>query len=57
MQLEKMCHGDRMSKTVDGVRTSYVIDTATPLTMVLAETTGTETVYYLHGLDLIHQYS
>jgi RHS repeat-associated protein len=49
-------HGDRMSKTVEGVTTSYVIDTAMPLTMVLAETTGTETVYYLHGLDLVAQH-
>lgn len=32
-----------------------MIDIATPLTMVLAETTGTETIYYLHGLDLIGQ--
>jgi RHS repeat-associated protein len=55
MQLEKMCQCDRMPKTVDGVRTSYVIDIATPLTMVLAKTTGTETIYYLHGLDLVAQ--
>jgi RHS repeat-associated protein len=47
--------GDRISQTVDGVTTSYVIDIATPLTMVLAETTGTETIYYLHGLDLVGQ--
>jgi YD repeat-containing protein len=47
--------GDRMAQAVDGVRTSYAIDTATPLTMVLAETTGTETIYYLHGLDLVAQ--
>jgi RHS repeat-associated protein len=44
-----------MSQTVDVVTTSYVLDTATPLTMVLAETTGTETIYYLHGLDLVAQ--
>jgi RHS repeat-associated protein len=47
--------GDRMSQTVDGMTTSYVLDTATPLTMVLAETTGAETIYYLHGLDLVAQ--
>jgi len=47
--------GDRMSQTVDGVTTSYVLDTATSLTMVLAETTGTEAIYYLHGLDLVAQ--
>jgi YD repeat-containing protein len=29
--------GDRFSQTVDGVTTSYVLDVATPLTMVLAE--------------------
>jgi RHS repeat-associated protein len=40
---------------VDGVTTSYVIDTASPLTMVLAETTGPDTIYYLHGLDLVAQ--
>jgi len=44
-----------MSQTVDGVTTRYVIDVATPLTMVLVETTGTETIYYLHGLDLVAQ--
>jgi YD repeat-containing protein len=37
--------GDRMSQTVDGVTTSYVIDTAAPLTLVLAENTGTDTIY------------
>jgi RHS repeat-associated protein len=35
--------------------TTYVLDVATPLTMVLSETTGTETVTYLHGLDLVAQ--
>jgi hypothetical protein len=44
-----------MSQSVDGVTTSYVLDTATPLTMVLAETNGTDTIYYLHGLDLVAQ--
>jgi RHS repeat-associated protein len=47
--------GDRVSQTVDGVTTSYVLDTAAPLTLVLTETTGTETIYYLHGLDLVAQ--
>jgi RHS repeat-associated protein len=47
--------GDRVSQTVDGVTTSYVLDTAAPLTLVLAETTGTETIYNLHGLDLVAQ--
>jgi YD repeat-containing protein len=47
--------GDRFSQTVDGVTTSYVLDVATPLTMVLAETTDTDTIYYLHGLNLVAQ--
>jgi YD repeat-containing protein len=47
--------GDRISQTVGGMTTSYVLDTATSLTMVLAETTGTDTIYYLHGLDLVAQ--
>jgi RHS repeat-associated protein/CSLREA domain-containing protein len=47
--------GDRVSQTVDGVTTTYVNDIATPLTMLLAETTGTDTIYYLHGLDLVAQ--
>jgi RHS repeat-associated protein len=47
--------GDRVSQTVDGTLTTYVLDVASPLTMVLAETTGADTVYYLHGLDLIAQ--
>ena len=41
--------GQRVNQTVDSVTTSYVIDTATPLTMVLSETTGTETTFTLHG--------
>jgi len=28
---------------------------ATPLTMVLAETTGSDTILYLHGLGLVAQ--
>ncbi len=47
--------GDRVSQTVGTETTTYVIDTATPLTMVLAETTGTDTIRYLHGLDLVAQ--
>ncbi len=35
--------------------TTYVIDTATPLTMVLSETTGTQTTYYWQGLDTLAQ--
>jgi hypothetical protein len=33
-------NGDRVSQTVDSVETTYIFDTATPLTMVLAETTS-----------------
>lgn len=47
--------GDWVSQTMDGVATDYVIDVATPLTMVLVETTGAETIYYLHGLNLAAQ--
>ena len=47
--------GDRVSQAVDGVTTTYLLDIATPLTMVLAEQTGSETIAYLHGLDLVAQ--
>ncbi len=47
--------GDRVSQTVGTTTTTYVLDIATPLTMVLAETTGTSTIRYLHGLDLVAQ--
>jgi len=47
--------GDRISQTVDSVETTYILDVATPLTMVLAETTGQDSIYYLHGLDLVAQ--
>ncbi len=47
--------GDRVSQTVGTTTTTYVLDIATPLTMVLAETTGTDTIRYLHGLDLVAQ--
>ena len=41
---------------VDGVTTTYVLDIATPLTMVLAEQTGTDpAIFYLHGFDLVAQ--
>jgi hypothetical protein len=35
--------------------TTCILDVATPLTMVLAETTGQDSIYYLHGLDLVAQ--
>jgi len=47
--------GDRVSQTVDSVTTTYILDIATPLTMVLTETTGSDTILYLHGLGLVAQ--
>jgi len=47
--------GDRVSQTVGSTTTTYVLDVATPLTMVLAETTGSTTIKYLHGLGLVAQ--
>lgn len=41
--------GDRIAQTVDSVETTYLLDTAVGLTMVLSETTGEDTIYYLHG--------
>jgi len=38
---------------VDSVETTYLLDVATPLTMVLSETTGEDTIHYLHGLGLV----
>jgi hypothetical protein len=46
-------NGDRVAQTVDSVETTYLLDTAAPLTMILAETTGSETIHYLHSLDLV----
>jgi hypothetical protein len=40
---------------MNSAKTTYVLDTTTPLTMVLAETTGQDSIYYLHGLDLVAQ--
>jgi len=48
--------GDCVSQTVDGTLTTYVLDTATPLTMVLAETTGEESILYMNdGMRIIGQ--
>lgn len=35
--------------------TTYAVDTAALLTLVVAETTGTATIQYLHGLGLVAQ--
>ncbi len=48
--------GDRISQTVNGVRTDYILDVSGPLTNVLAETTTTGgTTAYLYGLSLLAQ--
>jgi YD repeat-containing protein len=47
--------GERVSQTVDGTSTTFVNDIAAPLTQILSETSGAETIYYLHGLDLVAQ--
>jgi len=47
--------GDRISQTVDGTLTTYVLDVATPLTMVLSETSNGSTLSYWHGLDVLAQ--
>jgi len=47
--------GDRISQTVDSTLTTYVLDVATPLTMVLSETSNGSTLTYWHGLDVLAQ--
>jgi len=47
--------GDRVSQTVGGITTTYVIDPASSLTNVLSETTSGQTTNYLYGLDLVGQ--
>ncbi|MBN1310254.1 MAG: hypothetical protein JXB30_02465, partial [Anaerolineae bacterium] len=47
--------GDRIAQETGGVETTYVIDIATSLTMVLSETTAGETTQYWHGLDILAQ--
>jgi len=47
--------GDRISQTVDGTLTTYVLDMATPLTMVLSETSNGSTLSYWQGLDVLAQ--
>jgi len=49
--------GDRVSQTVGGVTTNYVIDPASSLTNVLSETTSGVTTQYLYGLELVGQKS
>jgi len=45
------CESDRVSQTVDGVTTNYVLDQAAPLTQVLSDGTNT----YIYGNDRIAQ--
>jgi RHS repeat-associated protein len=47
--------GIRTAATVDGVMTRFVVDKNRPLAQVLFETTGTETVTYTYGNDLVSQ--
>jgi len=47
--------GDRISQTVDSTLTTYVLDVATPLTMVLSETSNGSTIHYWQGLDVLTQ--
>lgn len=41
--------GDRVSRTVGGTTTRYLLDKQSPLTLVLSETTGSAVTRYLHG--------
>ncbi|MCC7358292.1 MAG: hypothetical protein IT317_02375 [Anaerolineales bacterium] len=50
------CESDRVSQTVNGVTTYYVLDSAGGLTQVLAEVTGGVTTTYLYGNGRIAQY-
>lgn len=45
------CESDRVSQTINGITTNYVLDTALPLTQVLSDGTNT----YLYGVDRIAQ--
>jgi RHS repeat-associated protein len=45
------CQSDRVSQTVNGTTTNYVLDLASPLTQVLSDGTNT----YLYGVDRIAQ--
>jgi RHS repeat-associated protein len=47
--------GNRLSQTVNGTLTTYVLDIATPLTMVLSETSNGQTIHYWQGLDTLAQ--
>jgi YD repeat-containing protein len=45
--------GLRVSRTAGGSTTDYVWDVGSALPVVLQETTGATTTYYVYGLDLI----
>jgi RHS repeat-associated protein len=46
--------GNRISQTIGGIVTKYLLDTQPGLALVLAETTGSATTRYMHGLRGIH---
>jgi RHS repeat-associated protein len=46
--------GDRVSQTVDGVTTNYVVNSTPKLSQVLMETTGANTTYLVYGHDLLY---
>ncbi|MCQ2533968.1 MAG: AHH domain-containing protein [Clostridia bacterium] len=45
--------GDRISKVVDGTRTTYTLDYSSGLSQILEETTDGKTIFYVRGLELI----
>lgn len=47
-------NGDRVKQTKDSVDTTYVVDSAAEHTRVLIETTGTSTIYYVYGHELLY---
>lgn len=47
---------NRTSKTINGVTTYYITDSSTGNSQVLKATTGSETVSYVRGFDLISRY-
>jgi RHS repeat-associated protein len=47
------CESDRVSQTVNGVTTNYVLDSASALTQVLQDGTNT----YVYGIDRIAQFN
>ena len=48
--------GNRTSKTINGVTTYYITDSSTGYSQVLKATTGSESISYVRGFDLISRY-